>query len=267
MIFDTHCHYDDPRFDEDRDTLLGSLPAAGVTRFVNVCADYKDLDAVLSLVESRDGAYAALGVHPSEVGELTEEKFEVLKKKTLTHKKVVAVGEIGFDRYEENPEEAVQELWFRRQLALAGEASLPVIIHSRDAAADTRRVIDEEHVGDLGGVVHCYSYSVEDALYYVSLGLYIGVGGVVTFKNAKKLKEVVAALPLESLVLETDCPYLAPVPHRGERNSSLYLPFVVKAISEIKGITEEETERVTFENACRLYRLPPFGEGGPESAA
>ncbi|MCR4908678.1 MAG: TatD family hydrolase [Lachnospiraceae bacterium] len=257
MIFDTHCHYDDSRFSEDRDELILSLPGKGVTRFVNVCADYADLDAVLAVADRYEGAYAALGIHPSEVGELTEVKLETLKEKLLTNKKVVAVGEIGLDRYEENPDYALQEYWFRRQLSLARETGFPVIIHSRDSAADTRRIIEEEHVGDLGGVVHCFSYSVEDALYYSSLGLYIGVGGVVTFKNARKLKDVVAALPLESIVLETDCPYLAPVPHRGERNSSLFLPYVVRAVAELKGISEEETERVTFENACRLYRLSP----------
>ncbi len=264
MIFDTHCHYDDPDFDEDRETLLGSLPEAGVMRFVNVCAELSSVDAVIAITEAHEEAYGALGVHPSEIGSLKEADMEELREKIRKHPKIVAVGEIGLDRYGENPEEALQEHWFRRQIALARETELPVIIHSRDAAGLTRQIIDEEHVADLGGVVHCYSYAEEDALYYASLGLYIGVGGVLTFKNAKKLKEVVRVLPLDRIVLETDCPYLAPVPYRGKRNSSRYLPFVVSALAQIKKISEEEVEQVTFENANRLFRLPALKESSGE---
>lgn len=254
MIFDTHAHYEDEAFDGDREEVLRSLPAAGVTEVVNVASTWNSLEKTRRVVEGHDHMYAAYGIHPDNVYELSDERMEELKAYCRTDR-CVAVGEIGLDYHhgKENREEQIR--WFERQLALAAELDLPVIIHSRDAAADTMSILQEQKTGETGGVVHCYSYSVEDALRYVNAGLFIGIGGVVTFKNARRLKETVAAVPLESLVLETDCPYLAPEPHRGTRNSSANLPYVVRAIAEIRHISEEEVEDATYRNAKRLYRL------------
>ena len=254
MIFETHAHYDDDRYEEDRDELISSLKDKGIGAVCNVSSEVGNCDKTIELIEKYDFFYGTIGVHPSYTGELNEENFAHLCE-LARHEKIVAIGEIGFDYYYDEPEKSVQREWFLRQLSLARELKLPVVIHSREAAADTMEVIKGEHVGDLGGVVHCYSYSVEHAREYASMGLYIGIGGVLTFKNAKKLKEVVEDLPLERIVLETDCPYLAPVPHRGERNSSLYLPYVVEEIARIKGVSTKEVEQVTFENAKKLYRI------------
>ena len=168
--------------------------------------------------------------------------------------KVVAIGEIGLDYYWDNEPHDVQKKWFIRQLDLAREMDLPIIIHSREAAADTMEIM-KEHAQGLQGVIHCYSYAREQAEEYVKMGLYIGIGGVVTFKNAKKLKEVAAVIPLERILLETDCPYLAPTPYRGKRNQSSYIQYVAEEIAQIKGITAEEVIAMTEENARKMYRL------------
>lgn len=254
MIIDTHAHYDDDAFDEDRETLLSELPEHGIGLAVNVGASIKTSENTLELIHRYPHLYGAIGVHPSETAELTEEKLQWLRE-SAADPKVVAIGEIGLDYYWEEPEHDIQKHWFVRQLQLAREVKLPVIIHSRDAAKDTLDLMKAEHSEEIGGVIHCYSYSVEMAREYLNMGYYLGIGGVLTFKNSKKLKEVVEYMPMDHMVLETDCPYLAPVPNRGKRNSSLNLPYVVTAISEIKGVTEEEVVRVTEENARKLYRL------------
>lgn len=267
MIFETHAHYDDEAFDGDREQLLCSLPEKGIARVINVGASIETTESTLALAEKYDFVYAAVGVHPSDIAGLNEKTYAWLKEQTM-HPKTVAVGEIGLDYYwDKEPEvQEAQREWFRRQLALAKESHLPVIIHSRDAAEDTMRIIKEagswktkafhvrgEETGNACGVIHCYSYSPEQAKEYVKLGYYIGVGGVVTFKNARKLKETVQQIPLERILLETDCPYMAPEPHRGTRNNSLYLSYVAAKIAELKNTTAEEVERVTWENACRLF--------------
>ena len=173
----------------------------------------------------------------------------------MEDEKIVAVGEIGLDYYWDEPERKIQKKWFARQLALSKETELPVIIHSRDAARDTLDIMKAEHNGATKGVIHCFSYGVEMASEYLNMGYYLGVGGVLTFKNAKKLREVVEYAPMSRLVLETDCPYLAPVPNRGKRNSSLNLPYVVQAMAEIKNMEPEEIIRLTTENAKELYGL------------
>lgn len=173
----------------------------------------------------------------------------------LRHEKIRAVGEIGLDYYWEEPNHEIQKKWFVRQLDLARQAGLPVIIHSRDAAKDTLDIMKAEKAGDMGGVIHCFSYGKEMAREYLNMGFYLGIGGVLTFKNARKLKEVVEYAPLSSLVLETDCPYLAPVPNRGKRNSSLNLPYVAEMLGELKGVGREQAEAVTWENALALYGL------------
>lgn len=254
MIFDTHAHYDDDAFQEDREELLAGLNAAGIGTVVNVGASIASTKTTLELAERYPFIYAAAGVHPSETAELDEEKMKWLEE-MCARPKVVAVGEIGLDYHWDEPEREIQRRWFREQIRLALRVNLPIIVHSRDAAKDTLDIIKEEKAAEAGGVIHCFSYSVEVAREYLDMGFCLGVGGVLTFKNAKKLREVVAYMPLDRLLLETDCPYMAPVPHRGERNSSVYLPFVVKAVSEIKGIPEEEVIEATEANARRMYRL------------
>lgn len=259
LIFDTHAHYDDGQFDGDRDELLRSLCRGGVGNVVDVGAGLKSTAQAIALAEEYPFVYAAAGVHPTETQELTEESFAWLAAQ-LAKEKVVAVGEIGLDYHWDTPRD-IQKYWFERQLALAIEKDMPVIIHSRDAAADTfaaiRRAWKEAKAsgGRLTGVIHNFAYETELAREYVKMGFFLGVGGVVTFKNARRTKEVAADIPLEYLVLETDCPYLAPTPHRGERNCSLYLPLVAQEIARIKGIAPEEVICATAENARRLYRL------------
>lgn len=254
MIFETHAHYDDEQFDSDREETLARARAAGISPIINVGASVSSSKKTLELARTHEDIYAAIGVHPSEVDGLDEESFAWLHAQT-GDEKVVAVGEIGLDYYWEK-EEAVlkrQREWFARQLVWAREASLPVIIHTRDAAEDTVRIMKENRAQEIAGVIHCYSYSPELAQEFVSMGYLIGVGGVVTFKNAKKLVRTVEQIPLTSILLETDCPYMAPEPYRGRRNESSYLPYVAAKIAEIKGVSAEEVERVTRENAYRLF--------------
>ena len=254
MIFDTHAHYDDEAFDGDRDGLLAGLPAAGIGRVVNIAASPRSIDECLDLAHRFPHVDCALGIHPEHCAEMTEELLEEIRGK-LADDKAVAVGEIGLDYYWPEPDREIQKHWFARQLQLAREVDMPVVVHSREAAADTMRIMKENRAEKTGGVVHCFSYSVEMAREFVKMGFYIGIGGVLTFKNARKLVEVAREIPLERLILETDCPYLAPVPFRGKRNSSLYLPHVVTKLAEIKEIPEEEVIRVTEQNAVRMYRL------------
>lgn len=254
MIFDTHAHYDDEAFDEDREALLASLKEAGIGAVTNVGASLESCRTTLKLAEAYPWMYGALGVHPSESKDVKEEDMEWLAG-LLRHEKIRAVGEIGLDYYWEEPNHEIQKKWFVRQLDLARQAGLPVIIHSRDAAKDTLDIMKAEKAGDMGGVIHCFSYGKEMAREYLEMGFYLGIGGVLTFKNAKKLAEVVAYAPFERLVLETDCPYLAPAPNRGKRNSSRNLPYVVAALAQIKGMSEEAVICGTEENARRLYRM------------
>ena len=253
MIFDTHAHYDDEQFNDDRVELLNSMEEQGVGTIVNVSATYNSCRKVIALAKEYPFVYAAVGIHPDEVGSLNEETFAQMKE-LFKEDKVVAVGEIGLDYYWDNEPREVQKKWFIRQLELARELELPVLIHSREAAADTMEIM-KEHSKGLSGVIHCYSYSKEMAQEYIKMGFYIGVGGVITFKNAKKLKEVVENIPLTSIVLETDCPYMAPEPNRGKRNNSAYICYVAEKIAELKGITYEEVVEQTEKNARHMYRL------------
>ena len=270
-IFDTHAHYEDEAFDADREAVLSALPRSGVLRVVNVSSTRESLAKTADLCRSCSGVSAAekngtgsslypeicgaYGLHPDSAGEYdAAAEAEIRTLAADPSAKAVAIGEIGLDYHWMTETKEVQEAVFRAQLRLARELHLPVIIHSRDAAADTLRIAKEENLGEIGGVMHCYSYSPEMAREYLEMGVYLGIGGVVTFKNSRKLKETVAMAPLSQLVLETDCPYLAPEPYRGRRNQSGYLPYVVSAIAAIKGISEDEVRRVTWENACRMYR-------------
>ncbi len=253
-IFDTHAHYDDEDFDADRYELLESMKEHGVGTIVNIGASMRSCKTTLALAEKYPFVYGALGVHPSDCGKMTEEDIQWIKA-NAANEKIVAIGEIGLDYYWDNVERDIQKKWFVRQLDIAKEIGLPVIIHSRDAAQDTLEIMKSEHKDTTGGVIHCFSYGVEMAREYLNMDYFIGVGGVLTFKNGKKLKEVVEYAPMDKLVLETDCPYLAPVPYRGKRNSSLYLTHVVEEMAALKGMSVEEVIRVTAENAKRLYRI------------
>ena len=255
-IFDTHAHYDDEAFDPDREYLLRSLPEAGIARVTDIGAGTPSSKAALALAERYDFVFCALGVHPSETGDLTSETYDWLKNAAVQSPKCVAIGEIGLDYHWEKERAEEQKKAFEAQLALAREVGKPVVIHSRDAARDTAEVMKACHAEDLGGVIHCYSYEPETAKAFLDMGFYFGIGGVLTYKNARKLVETVKYLPLDRIVLETDCPYLSPEPHRGKRNSSLNLPLVAEKIAEIKALTTEEVRAALWENAHLLYRLP-----------
>lgn len=253
MIFDTHAHYDDEQFDTDREALLDSMAAGGVGTIVNASASVESWDKVLGLTEKYPFIYGMIGVHPDEAGSLDEEKFRRMEE-LLGREKIVAVGEIGLDYYWDKEEHDTQKYWFIRQLELAAKKHMPVSVHSREAASDTMEIMKKYGAG-MQAVIHCFSYSLEMAREYVKMGYYIGVGGVVTFKNARKLKEVVQEIPMERIVLETDCPYLAPEPFRGKRNSSLNLTYVAQAVAELKGTSPEDVICRTEENARKLYNL------------
>ena len=254
MIFDTHAHYDSEQFDEDREILLASMKEAGVGMIVNVAASYESCFEVTKLAQKYAFMYAAVGVHPDEVGELNEETFSWLREQ-LKRPKIVAVGEIGLDYYWDKEKRELQKEWFVRQLRLARELKKPVVIHSREAAADTMEILKAEVTDEIFYEMHCYSYSPEMAREYLKMGFYLGIGGVLTFKNAKKLKEVAEEAPIEKLLLETDCPYLAPVPNRGKRNDSRNIRYVAEELAKIKGMTTEEGIRITEKNAKRFYRI------------
>lgn len=252
MIFETHAHYDDEAFDADRDALMSSMADDGIDMIVNVGASLNSTAASIALAEKYPFVYAAAGVHPNETAELNEDNFEWLKRQCL-HGKVVAVGETGLDYYWDEPSHEIQKYWFVRQLELAAHIKKPVIIHSRDAAKDTFDILAAHSAGLAGAVVHCFSYGMELAQEYVKMGFYIGIGGVVTFKNGKKMKEVVEAVPVEKILLETDSPYLSP--ERGKRNTSKNIPCIAREIARIKDITYEEVVQITAENAMKFYGI------------
>lgn len=261
-IFDSHAHYDDDRFAEDRDELLGSMSENGVEYIVNVGSSIETTKTTLEIINKYPFVYGSAGVHPEECADMTEQDIKWLEQ-ICDNKRIVAIGEIGLDYHWGEPSRDIQVKWFKRQLELAVKLNKPVIIHSRDAAEDTMNILKEYHdkmsegksKDDILGVLHCFSNSAQMAKEYVSMGYYIGVGGVVTFKNAKKLKEVVEVVPIEKILIETDCPYMAPEPHRGSRNDSTYLKYVVQKIGEIKGIEPEEVVRITRDNALNMYRI------------
>ncbi|MCR5676959.1 MAG: TatD family hydrolase [Agathobacter sp.] len=257
MIFETHAHYEDHKFNEDRDELLAALPSCGVSPVINVGSKLSTTEESVKLAQKYDYIYAAVGIHPSEIGDLQLEPTVERLRELAQYEKTVAIGEIGLDYYwDKEPEvQSRQREWFRAQLKLASEVNLPVIIHSRDAAADTLEIMGNAAAEGIPGVIHCYSYSPEIAQEYVKMGYYIGVGGVVTFKNAKKLVQTVEQIPLERILLETDCPYMAPEPHRGQRNDSRYIPHIIEKIAQIKGITPDVVESTTADNAYRLFKI------------
>lgn len=277
-IFDTHAHLCDEAFDDEREAIIADLGAHGVGAFTEIGFDLPSSRAALALAERYPQVYAAVGFHPDNSDHLRDEDVETLRQMVENNQKIVAIGEIGLDYHytregilrraaasgqepdpeslaTADPEPEIQKACFRRMLQLARALGLPINVHSREAAQDTYDLIVEEHGYENSGIIHCFGYPVEMAERFVKLGLYVGVGGVVTFKNARKLKEVVARIPIERIVLETDCPYMAPVPKRGTRNDPRNLPYVVEEIAALRQMDPAEVIRITTENAKRVYRI------------
>lgn len=254
MLFDTHAHFDDSRFDGDRDEVLKSLRDYNVTNIINIGSSMKTSKSSVELSEKYDFVYASVGVHPSETGELTQEDMDTLLK--LSKKdKVKAIGEIGLD-YHYLPDDVppeVQKKWFKRQLELAISLDMPVIIHDRDSKGECLDILKKYNVSN--GVVHCFSGSAETASEILKLGMMISFTGVLTFKNAKRAIEACKIIPLDRLMIETDCPYMTPEPHRGERNFSGYVEFIARKMAEIKGISYEELAQITDQNAKRFFGI------------
>ena len=253
MLFDTHAHYDDEAFDTDREALLAAMPEHNVGLIVNPGCTVETSRQAVALAEQFAHVYAAVGIHPENCGDFTDSDIDILRQ-LAQHEKVVAIGEIGLDYYwAENPSREWQQKVLRAQLALAEKLSLPVIIHDRDAHADTLAIVKE--FPQVRGVFHCYSGSVEDARTLLKMGWMLSFNGAITFKNARKAPEVIAEVPMERIMIETDSPYLTPVPYRGKRNDSGYVHLVAEKIAEIKGLTAVEVEDVTFENGKRFFGI------------
>lgn len=255
MIFDTHAHYDDEKFNEDREGLLKGLKSKNVGAVVNIGTDLNTSRYSIELCRKYDFMYCTIGVHPHEVKDMRDNDLEYLLMMS-TYPKVVGIGEIGLDYHYDFSPRPAQRLWFRSQLELAKQLELPVSIHTREATQETFDILMESGIGKIaGGVIHAYSGSAEMAEEYVKAGFRIGVGGVLTFKNGKKLVETVDRIPIEHIVLETDAPYMTPEPFRGRRNDSSMIAYVVEKVAQIKGLTVKEVEDITWNNACRLWKI------------
>ncbi|MBQ7858446.1 MAG: TatD family hydrolase [Oscillospiraceae bacterium] len=253
MLFDTHAHLDDRAFDADRETLLASLPEQGLGMVMNPGCSLASSRNADALSRQYPWIYAAVGSHPDAADEVNDDVLEEYRKLCKLNPKIRAIGEIGLDYHYEDIPRALQLKAFRDQMALAAELALPVIVHERDAHADGMAVVEE--FPTVTGVFHCYSGSLEMAKELVKRGWYIGFTGVLTFKNARKAVEVASQLPLDRLVLETDCPYMAPEPFRGKRNHPGYLYRMAEKLAELRGMTPEEIQAITMENGKRLYRI------------
>jgi len=253
-IFDSHAHYDAEEFDDDRKEVIEELKNNGVIGIMNCSSSYESIAKTCELINTWDFIYGAVGIHPENADEFKDEMLEEFKEIIKKNPKVKAIGEIGLDYYwDENPDKEIQKDVFRKHMKLAEELNLPVIIHDRDAHEDTLNIIKE--FPNVKGVVHCFSGSVEFAKECLKLGYYIGVTGVVTFKNAKKVIKVVKEVPIERLLVETDCPYMAPEPNRGKRNKSSYIKYVIEKISEIKEINPKEFNIKVNENLQNLFKI------------
>lgn len=255
MIFDTHAHYNDRQFDEDRDTLLSSFPENGVGLVMNACSDLSEIPDIIEMCEKYPFIYGAVGIHPEAVATLSDNYLSELKKHS-SHDKIKAIGEIGLDYYWTTETKEKQKTVFAEQIELAKELNLPIIVHDRDAHGDCLDILRKHKVWECGGVFHCYSGSAEMVKEITDkFGMYIAFGGSLTFKNAVNVREAAKTVPLDRLLIETDSPYLAPVPYRGKRNSSIYLPQVINMLSEIHGISPSELEDITAENGRRLFGI------------
>ncbi|MCL2199759.1 MAG: TatD family hydrolase [Defluviitaleaceae bacterium] len=251
-IIDTHAHYDNDRYDDDRHEIITALPKNGVELVINIGCDMKTSKASVKLAEAYSHVYATVGSHPHYVKEMTEDTLAAMTKLAKS-KKVVGFGEIGLDFFHNHSPQDTQKYWFKRLLWLVADLKLPAVIHSRDANDEVFKMIKSSPVRS--GVIHAFSGDAPLAKAYVDMGFHIGIGGVVTFKKTDALQEAVAVTPLEKILLETDCPYLSPEPHRGKRNESAYLTYVAEKIAKIKGVTTEAVYAQTNENAKELFRL------------
>lgn len=254
MLFDTHVHLNAEQFNEDLQEVIDRAIAEGVTNMVVVGFDEETIKKAIELAETHDFLYASVGWHPVDAIDMTQEHLDWLKE-LAGHPKVVALGEMGLDYYWDKSPKEIQKEVFRKQIKLAKEVNLPIIIHNRDATADIVEILKEENAGEVGGIMHCFSGSVETALECVEMNFYISLGGPVTFKNAKKPKEVAEAIPLDRLLVETDCPYLTPHPYRGKRNEPAYVKLVAEQIADLKGLTFEEVAEETAKNAKKLFGI------------
>ena len=252
MLFDTHAHMDDTSFDVDRDELLASLPGQGISLLMNPGCSYESSLNAIMLAQQYVFVYAAVGSHPDAADEVCEGLIHKYRE-LCENPKVLAIGEIGLDYHYEDIPRDIQKRAFRMQMELARELDLPVIVHEREAHEDGMKIVDE--FPTVRGVFHCYSGSLEMAKELVKRGWYIGFTGVLTFKNARKSLEVASGIPRDRIVIETDCPYMAPVPFRGKRNDPAKVLFMAKKLAELWGVTEEEAARITLENGKRLYRM------------
>ncbi|MBO5065761.1 MAG: TatD family hydrolase [Clostridia bacterium] len=250
-IFDSHAHYTDKAFNEDREIMLGSLTESGVCGIINCGADIESSVSSIELANKYDYIYAACGIHPEEADKTPENYIDILRD-LAKNEKCVAIGEIGLDYYWRQDTKDLQKDLFEKQILLAKELDLPIIVHDREAHGDTMEIL-KEHCPK--GVLHCFSGSAETAKEVLKLGMYIGLGGALTFKNARKAVEVAEMLPLDRLLLETDCPYMAPVPMRGKRNNSSYISFVAQKVAEIKGVDPQTVLDVTMENTRKLFNI------------
>ncbi len=255
MYIDTHTHYDDKKFDQDRADTLKRIQEAGVEAIINCACAPKSCRSTLKMAKENPFVYAALGYHPHDVGKLDDEVVDFLYDWLSSSEKVVAVGEVGLDYHYDFSPRDVQQDWFIEQIELAKEMELPLIVHSREATEDTYRLLKEGRADLVGGVIHGFSGSWEVARQYLDLGFHIGLGGFSTFTDAKKLMAAIPQIPLERILLETDCPYLAPVPVRGHRNDSANLVHIAGRIAELKGITLEEVAEQTSANARALFHI------------
>jgi TatD DNase family protein len=254
MLFDTHAHINAEQFNEDIREVITRARAQGVSRMVVVGFDRPTIKRAMELTEEYDFIYACVGWHPVDAIDMTVEDLEWIEK-LAAHPKVVAIGEMGLDYYWDKSPKAIQQEVFRKQIKLAKKVKLPIVIHNRDATADIVEILKEEEAREVGGIMHCFSGSVEVARECVEMNFLISLGGPVTFKNAKKPKEVAAEIPLDKLLIETDCPYLTPHPYRGKRNEPAYVKLVAEQIAEIKGLTFEDVAEATTENAKRVFGI------------
>jgi TatD DNase family protein len=254
MLFDTHTHLNAEQFIEDREAVIQRARDAGVSQMVVVGFDESTINGAMELAEAYDFIYAAVGWHPVDAVDMTEEHLVWLEELSA-HPKVVALGEMGLDYHWDKSPKEVQKEVFRKQIQLAKKVNLPIIIHNREATQDVVDILKEEGADAVGGIMHCYSGSLEVAKVCAEMNFYISFGGPVTFKNAKKPKEVAAELPLDRLLIETDCPFLAPHPYRGKRNEPAYVKLVAEHMAELKGISYEELAEKTSENAKKLFKL------------
>ncbi|MBQ1351137.1 MAG: TatD family hydrolase [Oscillospiraceae bacterium] len=253
MFFDTHAHYDDPAFDNDRAEVLAGLKDHQISLVMNPGSNVASSHAAIQLAETYDFIYAAVGVHPHEAKDIADHDLNTLET-LAAHTKVKAIGEIGLDYYYDHSPRDIQQLRFRQQMALAEQLRLPVIIHDREAHGDCFQIVRE--FPQVIGVYHCYSGSLEMAKQLLDLGWYLSFNGAITFKNARKSLEVISYMPMDRLMLETDAPYLSPVPFRGKRNDSRRIPLVAEAVSAIRHMSLEEVARVTTENGKHFFRIP-----------